>query len=221
VQVWDLIVHAAPLSGTTNMAIDAELLRTAPQRNRPLLRIYSWKNPAISHGYFQKPPQNLEKHYEIVRRPTGGGIVFHGEDTTYTLVFPRNFTDFSYKTVHEAVREALRLCGIHTEIVGSCPRPHSNFCFQAPVCGDLLGPDGKKIAGAAQRRTKFAVLHQGSIAAKVPDDALIESFSKFFGIRFCHAELVEASPKSHTASVKTVSPAAANSRHGNHLTLCY
>ena len=43
----------------------------------------------------------------------------------------------------------------------------SGFCFVAPVPHDLLR-DGRKIGGAAQRRTAAGLLHQGSVQAADP-----------------------------------------------------
>ncbi len=37
-----------------NMALDAALLEAAPRLGRPVLRFYSWTEPAASFGYFQK-----------------------------------------------------------------------------------------------------------------------------------------------------------------------
>ena len=45
-------------------------------------------------------------------------------------------------------------------------------CFEKPVAWDLLGENGEKIAGAGQRRSRYGVLHQGSVQA--PAGALDE-----------------------------------------------
>jgi lipoate-protein ligase A len=46
----------------------------------------------------------------------------------------------------------------------------SNACFANPVAADVL-LEGRKIAGAAQRRTRTGLLHQGSIQhATLPAD---------------------------------------------------
>ena len=83
-EVIDDLPHGAPL----NMAIDEVLLRHA---RMPLLRLYRWERPAISFGYFGVAAQILPQcgPREAVRRWTGGGVVWHGEDLTYSLVVPR------------------------------------------------------------------------------------------------------------------------------------
>ena len=73
-----------------NMALDEALLEAMPRLGWPLLRFYGWTEPAASFGYFQKYAQveQLTALRPLVRRPTGGGIVPHDADWTYSLVFP-------------------------------------------------------------------------------------------------------------------------------------
>ncbi len=187
VESWDY-VHSAAASAARNMAIDEALLRTAAQRSRPLLRIYSWQRPAITIGYFQEFPAHLANVYEIARRPTGGGLVYHGDgvDTTYTVVGPPTHSLYTmgtadaYRVIHQAVVAAL---GSRSQITDhKSPPPRSSYeCFQNPVLGDVVG-DGRKLAGGAQRRNKCGMLHQGSIAATVAVDRLQRAFAETFGV---------------------------------------
>ena len=78
-----LILHPAA-SPARNMAIDESLLRHVQS---PVLRIYSWDQPCVSIGYFQKA-QLAPTDRPMVRRFTGGGLVEHGKDLTYTHVLP-------------------------------------------------------------------------------------------------------------------------------------
>ena len=97
------------------MAVDEALWRTAALRARPLLRVYGWDKPSVSFGYFQKFPADLAGRYAIVRRPTGGGIVYHGDgvDTTYTVVVPPGHrlhalkTKDAYDLLHRAISAGL------------------------------------------------------------------------------------------------------------------
>jgi len=191
-ETWDLLY--SPVAGAAfNMALDEALLRTAAKRDRPLLRVYSWEKPSVSFGYFQKFPAELADRYEVVRRPTGGGVVYHGEDTTYTVVAPPTHplsamkTADAYRTLHKAVAAAFELpaelheAGIHS--------PRGQYeCFQKPVHGDVV-LDGRKLAGAAQRRTRYGMLHQGSIAAKLSAERLRRGFETVLGVTFAAYEL--------------------------------
>ena len=166
------------------MATDEVLLRTAAHRGRALLRAYSWLKPAVSIGYFQKFPSDLDGKFEIVRRPTGGGLVYHVDDTTFTVVVPLDHrlhkltTAEAYCVIHKAVAAALTQ---KSEISNrKSPPPRGSYeCFQQAVTGDVVA-DGRKLAGGAQRRNRDGMLHQGSIAAHVTGEQLCRAFGVEF-----------------------------------------
>jgi lipoate-protein ligase A len=163
-----------PRSAEINMAIDEALLETA---KIPSIRFYRWNSPALSFGYFGRfadvVPYAADR--DLVRRWTGGGIVFHGEDLTYSIVIPANDAVFSesstsiYEKVHRALRDGLAGSGKDAVVAGggdpggtATARSDGYNCFANPVRADVL-IDGRKIAGAAQRRTRRGLLQQGSI----------------------------------------------------------
>ena len=178
------------------MALDEALLQTAAKRGRPLLRIYSWARPSVSFGYFQKLPVQLAGRYELVRRPTGGGVVYHVEDTTYTVVVPPAHalyamkTADAYRALHKAVAAAFESRpALHDAQLRS---PQGQYeCFEKPVHGDVV-IEGRKLAGGAQRRTKSGMLHQGSIAAKLSAEQLQRGFEEALGVSFERYRLTDA-----------------------------
>ena len=165
----------APHSAAMNMAIDQALLEFATAST---IRFYRWRCPALSFGYFgtfsDVAIHAVER--DLVRRWTGGGIVFHGDDLTYSIVIPASDPIFDksskvlYEKIHRALAEALNGMGRRTHMVGSTrcagQTPQRGVatgnCFANPVRDDVM-VDGRKIAGAAQRRTRRALLQQGSI----------------------------------------------------------
>jgi lipoate-protein ligase A len=169
-----------------NMALDETLLRFAVARARPLLRLYRWRQPCVTFGYFQKFPQTLSAQFPapqtIIRRPTGGGIVYHGDnvDTTYTVVVPPGHalhalpTQDAYNLIHGAVAAALHFKSQISNLKSSLRGGYE--CFQNPVAGDVVADDGVKLAGGAQRRGKNGMLHQGSIAAVISAERLLQGF---------------------------------------------
>lgn len=175
------------------MALDEALLRTAGARARPLLRIYSWSEPAVTFGYFQKFPAHLVSEYTVIRRPTGGGIVYHTADTTYTVVAPPGHrlhamkTQDAYNLLHRAISVALNLKSQISNL--KSPLRGGYECFQHPVAGDVVADDGAKLAGGAQRRGKSGMLHQGSIAAKVTIEQLTGGFRSALDAEFANYEL--------------------------------
>lgn len=156
-----------PRTAAMNMAIDEALLENAKV---PSLRVYRWEHPALSFGYFGKFADVTDHGNErdLVRRWTGGGIVLHGADLTYSIIIPADAAAFAHSTmsiyekVHEAIRAALVASGNGAELAKEQSAKISESCFANPVRADVL-LNGHKIAGAAQRRTRAGLLQQGSI----------------------------------------------------------
>ena len=104
----------------------------------------------------------------LVRRPTGGGLVSHDADWTYSVAVPPSYewyrvsaTD-SYRRMHEWIRAAFARLALATELAPACSKALPGQCFQGHEMFDLLWR-GLKIAGAAQRRTRDGLLIQGSV----------------------------------------------------------
>jgi lipoyl(octanoyl) transferase len=156
-----------PQSAAVSMAVDEALLAEAAV---PVLRFYRWRQPSISFGYFglyaDVAGQSHER--EIVRRWTGGGIVPHGDDLTYSVIIPASHPFFArsspeiYAALHDAIRRALDANGVDSFLANSAAPKVSESCFANAVRADLMS-GGQKIAGAAHRRSRSGLLHQGSI----------------------------------------------------------
>jgi lipoate-protein ligase A len=165
---WRFLQHG-PGMPAGNMAVDEALLR---ELGAPVLRLYGWNVPAVSLGYFQ--PAVLAEERPFVRRYTGGGLVDHAHDVTYTVVLPRAHpwmelsAPESYCRIHLGVQAALAACGIASELTPTASAAESEACFQKPVRFDIVAGQAK-LSGAAQRRTREGLLHQGSIL--LPDPA--------------------------------------------------
>ena len=153
-----------------NMALDEALLHAAPRLGQPVLRFYGWTEPAASFGYFQKHAEieRMTLLRPLVRRLTGGGLVPHDADWTYSLVFPPGDEWYSltainsYHRVHEWIQAAFAKLGVATQLAPACNKALPGQCFQGHEKFDVLWR-GQKIAGAAQRRTRDGLLIQGSV----------------------------------------------------------
>ena len=71
------------------MAADETLVRSAVE-GIASLRFYGWTESAATFGYAQKfaDVSRLTRLRPLIRRPTGGGLVPHDKDWTYSLIFP-------------------------------------------------------------------------------------------------------------------------------------
>jgi lipoyl(octanoyl) transferase len=159
-----------------NMALDWLLLENFPEPDSVRLRCYGWAQPAWTFGYGQKWAEAQAasgQASELIRRPTGGGLVDHRHDWTYALVIPASHllaqarACESYRVVHEALSAALIEAGVPNHLEATCPSLAKNkfsICFQRPERFDLVRTDtGQKIAGAAQKRTRKGMLLQGTV----------------------------------------------------------
>lgn len=177
------------------MDLDKKMLDELSVESLPILHLYEWKNPSITYGHFINPEkylkmENLKKFdMDIARRPTGGGVVFHLWDMAFSFLMPSNHKKFSLNTldnyffVNRAVLSAVKKklgsddCFSNFSdlaLFDNCQTKntesdiHQNFCMARPTKYDVI-IKGKKLAGAAQRRTKKGYLHQGTISLVLPD----------------------------------------------------
>ena len=168
-------------SAALNMAVDEALLADC---TAPVLRFYRWERPSISFGYFGRYAEVAAEsdRRDIVRRWTGGGIVPHGADLTYSLVVPRDHSFFQrssleiYAAVHDAICRALQANGREASLANGAAPKVSEVCFANAVRADVIS-GGQKIAGAAHRRTRTGLLHQGSIQRNNLPDRFREDFA--------------------------------------------
>lgn len=153
-----------------NMGFDEALLLSSAALNSAILRLYGWTEPAATFGYFQKfeTVKSLTDLRPLIRRPTGGGIVPHDRDWTYSLAFPPLHEWYSisaresYRRVHEWLHRAFAKMGVETQVAPEALKAVAGQCFVGHEQSDLLWR-GRKIAGAAQRRSKDGLLIQGSV----------------------------------------------------------
>ena len=165
----ELEMWADPVArgGPEAMAVDEWLLEKCA---RPLLRIYSWNGNWGSVGYFGKLSQAREclPGLDWVRRWTGGGTVDHSNDWTYSLIVPQGHVvaqlkgGESYRLIHEVLVRVLE-AEVGAASLSSGKGNGDTMCFENAVEHDIEDAGGNKLAGAAQRRGKSGLLHQGSV----------------------------------------------------------
>jgi lipoate-protein ligase A len=165
-----LLLKSGKCDGAFNMALDELLLENVARISKPILRFYGWTEPAATFGYFQKfsEVERATHLRPLIRRPTGGGIVPHDLDWTYSAVFPPGHEWHSlaaiesYRRIHAWIQSAFAKLNVETELAPCCKKTLPGQCFVGYEKYDLLWR-GKKIAGAAQRRNKLGLLIQGSV----------------------------------------------------------
>jgi len=173
---WYLVYDLEPLPGSWNMAVDEYLFRLAKESQSNFLRFYTWLRPTASLGCNQDISKvlNLEecgrRGVDVVRRMTGGKLVLHHFEVTYSLSSSRSdiFTstlEGSYRRISEALVRGLVLMGLPATLASTTPSGYARShypCFAYPARNEVE-IRGKKVIGSAQKRKGPAFVQHGSI----------------------------------------------------------
>lgn len=195
---WQLIL-SPETTGAVNMAADLDnFTRCEAGEDLSVIRIYSWKPKCISFGYAQKVVR--EEGWEVVRRPTGGGIVYHeAGEVSYSIVtriddpaLPEGLIP-SYLAISKILVDALISLGVEAKILNTkletlnksqSSNVQNLLCFAQAMEYEIVS-GGKKIVGSAQKRGRRAMLQQGTIKLDERFDfaaisgALVKAFKKW------------------------------------------
>ena len=167
-----------PGDGAWNMALDEALLESAKYEGLASLRLYSWREPTLSLGYFQAHADRTghvaSTGCRMVRRASGGGAILHDAEITYSVALPQwhsaaGRADTLYGALHQSLIEVLAEFGVEAALAEIAPAPRTTsepfLCFQRRSNGDVL-IGASKVAGSAQRRHQRAVLQHGSVLVR-------------------------------------------------------
>ena len=188
-KTWKLAVDLDPLPSPWNMALDEVLFRRAGERGETFLRFYRWDRPTASIGYSQNAAGVVDIEYcrrraiGLVRRITGGKLVLHDREVTYSVASSdvETFTDTlreSYRRISGALLAGLGRMGLSAVLAAASPEDYIRGtmpCFAFPA-RDEIETGGRKIVGSAQKRTGRVFLQHGSIPLE-KDEGLLAAVS--------------------------------------------
>ncbi|MDI6801174.1 MAG: biotin/lipoate A/B protein ligase family protein [Thermodesulfovibrionales bacterium] len=191
-QYWRLI-DSDPCDAAYNMALDEAIaISTRKGFSPPTLRLYGWKVLSVSLGSFQKI-SDIDFQYcinnkiPVVRRPTGGRAILHGDELTYSFS-AKNKGDFSgglldtYRKLSTAFYTALHCLGLAVSIKmqresgGNLTK--NPLCFKSTSYGEISF-SGNKLIGSAQKRWSHGFLQQGSIPFSIKHCELEKVFRTY------------------------------------------
>jgi lipoate-protein ligase A len=172
---WRLICDE-PMDGAANMSADEAILRTVAVGGAlPTLRLYAWEPFCLSLGYGQRSSdadfERLQLHgWDIVRRPTGGRAILHGDELTYSVSLPEDHPLAMGGIIETYLRlsRALLLAmeklglGVIADPDGDTSSVKGPVCFEVPSRYEIT-VGGKKLIGSAQMRRHRGVLQHGTI----------------------------------------------------------
>lgn len=160
--------------GAEQMAVDAGLMARARETGEAACRVYGWDRPTLSFGRHEAvsgrfDPSTLEaRGYGAVRRPTGGRVLLHEDEVTYSVTAPvvdGESLRAAFRRINGLLADALASLGVAPSVAAPATRerrPGADACFAAPSAGELV-VDGRKLVASAQRREAGALLQHGSI----------------------------------------------------------
>ncbi|MDD5465441.1 MAG: lipoate--protein ligase family protein [Candidatus Omnitrophica bacterium] len=148
-----------------------------------VLRIYRWERPSFTYGFSQNPRNkiNLDKcasdGIQIAKRMTGGGILFHDDEITYSFVCSKEDVGepkgvfVSYRNICKFLMRFYESLGLFPEFALQA-ESFNNRCAPNELCSAshekydiVIG--GRKIGGNAQKRRRQVIFQHGSIPLRV------------------------------------------------------
>jgi len=190
------VIDSGKLPPQEIMELDQRLLENLENSEMLIIHFYEWSKRSATYGLFIRPEDylNLEgvskQNLHLAKRPTGGGIVFHLSDFAFSVLVSAKHPAFSINTldnyafVNRAVIQAIQTLKVDArlpELLASQPKPLDvfceHFCMAHPTKYDVM-MEGRKVGGAAQRRTKCGFLHQGTISLAMPSPEFLQDVLK-------------------------------------------
>lgn len=187
------LIRSGPADAGYNMALDEKIFRTFLEDGVAVFRVYGWSSPSFTYGVSQKPENEIDiglcavNGVGIAKRMTGGGVLFHHDEITYSLVCAKEDIGepesvfVSYRRITAFLISFYKSLGldasfaIEEEDFKSRCAPHE-LCSASREKYDIV-INGKKIGGNAQKRKKRAVFQHGSIPLSV-DWAFMRRYAK-------------------------------------------
>ena len=153
-----------------SVSADRVLLRSHSTDRDDVLLVYSRDRPCISVGRFQNIDETInigyanENNISVVRRVSGGSNIYTDtEQMTYSLIVSKDrlpgTKEKSFAMICGCLVRALGILGMNA--------------YHKPINDVLV--NGRKISGAAQARSRSAVLQHGSIILDVNNDIVSSS----------------------------------------------
>ncbi len=172
---WRVII-TDPMDGAANMAADEALLRSvAAKHEPPTLRLYAWDPFCLSLGYGQRLRdvdlnRVAARGWTVVRRPTGGRAILHGDELTYSITLPEDHPIAAggiietYLRLSKGLLVAMQQLGLQVlaDADGDTTSAKGPVCFEVPSRYEIT-VGGKKLIGSAQLRRRGGVLQHGTL----------------------------------------------------------
>jgi lipoyl(octanoyl) transferase len=177
------LIRSLPASAVYNMALDEEILTRYLEDGIPVLRVYRWQSPSFTYGVSQRPEGEIDlarclsDGVEVVKRMTGGGVLFHNDEITYSFACSKEDVKepqgvfVSYRQICAFLIRFYESLGLKAAFALDA-QGFQNRCAPHKLCSashekyDIV-INGKKIGGNAQKRKRQAIFQHGSISCSI------------------------------------------------------
>jgi len=176
--IWNFI-DSGMNTGSYNMAFDLELTKKCTPEDS-FFRLYRWFPYCISLGANQKIEEvdllrASADNIDVVKRPTGGRGILHGEEITYSVAVHldcgltpseiyREINNglLAGLGIYDSRLEGAELENLQPDFANVYKTAAGTACF-ATTAKSELKYSGKKLIGSAQRKLGSVILQHGSI----------------------------------------------------------
>lgn len=177
------LIRSEPSGAIDNMATDEKIFYRYLEDGIPTFRVYGWSSPSFTYGVSQSPVTSLDMArcacdgIQISKRMTGGGVLFHHDEITYSLVCSKEDIGepdnvfVSYRKICAFLIAFYNSLGLkasfalETEDFKKRSSAHE-LCSASHEKYDIV-INGKKIGGNAQKRKRRVVFQHGSIPMSI------------------------------------------------------
>ena len=177
------LIRSGASGADYNMALDEEIFRQYLEDGVGVFRLYRWKEPSFTYGFSQNPESQIDlarctsDGVGIAKRMTGGGILFHDDEITYSFVCSKSDVGepqgifVSYRDICAFLMRFYRSLGLDP-VFALQAESFKDRCAPHQLCSasfekyDIL-VNGKKIGGNAQKRKRQVIFQHGSIPCRI------------------------------------------------------
>jgi lipoate-protein ligase A len=180
------LIRSIPASAQYNMALDKSIFTRYLNDGIPVLRVYAWEAPSFTYGVSQHPETEIDlaacllEGVQVAQRMTGGGVLFHHREITYSFVCSKDDIGeasdvfVSYRRSCAFLTHFYKSFGLKPSFAVESAdfRDQSaahQLCSASREKYDIL-LNGRKIGGNAQKRSRQAIFQHGSIPFEIDWD---------------------------------------------------
>lgn len=180
------LIRSPASSAAYNMALDEKIFKRYLDDGIGVFRVYRWREPSFTYGFSQRPGDEIDlarcaaEGVQIAKRMTGGGILFHNDEITYSFVCGKEDVGepqdvfVSYRNICKFLIRFYETLGLAPEFALQAKnfkdrRAAHQLCSASHEKYDIV-IGGRKIGGNAQKRRRQIIFQHGSIPLSIDWD---------------------------------------------------